>query len=158
MLEELQSRIDPGGLMTIKPKGRILFAVTNDDNWELVRYELSIRGFVVRRARTVAEMAQAAARGRFDLYVLSNSSLEGGTGRDACQWIRSVDPNTPMLFYSGVAYTKDIKAALALGADDYIVLPDVDGTLPIGFRLWLNALEAAAWKRGQKKHELLKRH
>jgi len=116
--------------MAIKPKWKILYAVTNDDNWEVVQLTLEFRGFEVQRARTVAEVAEAAANGCFDLFLLSNSFLEDGTGRDACARIRSIDQNTPIVFYSALAHPKDIATALAAGGNDYITLPDIDWLLP----------------------------
>jgi len=112
------------------PKRKILYVVEDDDNWELVRTLLNGKGFAVQRGWTVAEAVNAAIEGIFHLYLLDNFSFRDGTGRDACLRIRAFDQNTPILFYSGCAYPKEIESAMAAGADDYITLPDLDCRLP----------------------------
>ncbi len=108
----------------------VLYLVDNQDHCELVQYQLRGRGIEVASSRSVAETAKAAEVGRFDLYLLDNAEFADGTGRDACRHIRSIDPNIPILFYSARAYPKEIDAALAAGADDYITLPDMNCVLP----------------------------
>jgi len=42
---------------------------------------------------------------------------------------RYVDPDTPVLFFSGAACEADRKRGIAAGANDYVIKPDLDGLL-----------------------------
>jgi len=76
----------------------------------------------VKSALTVADALRLAQAGGFDLYLL-DSWLPDGTGVELCQQIREFDPRTPVLFCSGVVDEADIKKALSVGAQGYLVKP-----------------------------------
>jgi two-component system, NarL family, response regulator DevR len=59
---------------------------------------------------------------RIEAYGLDNW-LPDGSGVELCRVIRAFDPNIPILFYSAVAYDRDIKEALLSGAQAYLVKP-----------------------------------
>jgi DNA-binding response OmpR family regulator len=63
-----------------------------------------------------------AAAGGFDLYLLDNW-IEGNTANSLCRGLRSLDPHTPMLFYSGAVFPSDVTVALASGAQGYLEKP-----------------------------------
>jgi DNA-binding response OmpR family regulator len=81
--------------------------------------------------KAVATAAQAflsIQTERFDLYLL-DSRLPDLDGFDLCRRIRDVDPDTPILFFSGAAYEADRKRGIEAGANAYVIKPDLDGLL-----------------------------
>lgn len=105
-----------------KPKGQILCVEDDHDSSEVITILLGMSDYEVITADSVAEGAELARRGGFDLYLLDNW-LKDGTGIDLCKEIRSFDSRTPILFYSGAAYDSDIKQAMQAGAQGYMVKP-----------------------------------
>jgi DNA-binding response OmpR family regulator len=77
---------------------------------------------------TAAEAISSTQTERFDLYVV-DSQLTDLDGFDLCRRIRDVDPDTPILFFSGAADEADRKRGIAAGANDYVIKPDLDGLL-----------------------------
>ncbi len=108
-----------------KPKTRILFVDDNEDTRLMVTCWLGYVDCEVMTADCLASGLQLALRGIFDVVVV-DSRLPDGTGRDLCQKIREFDAVTPIIFYSGEAYETDRARALACGAQDYVVKPDLD--------------------------------
>jgi DNA-binding response OmpR family regulator len=103
-----------------REKKRILFVDDDEDNWELVAFNLA--ECVVVCARDFNEGVQLARGGYFDLYLLDNW-LPDGTGVELSRAIREFDPYTPVLFYSAAAYDCDKKKASRAGAQAYLVKP-----------------------------------
>jgi DNA-binding response OmpR family regulator len=62
---------------------------------------------------------------RFDLYLLE-SWLPEVDGFELCREMRSVDPQTPIVFFSGAGYANDRKMGIEAGADAYLVKPDLE--------------------------------
>ena len=54
---------------------------------------------------------EAAVAGGFDLYLLDNR-IEGDTHNVLCRGLRAVDPQTPILFYSGAVFPFEVETAL----------------------------------------------
>ena len=77
---------------------------------------------------TAAQAISSTQTERFDLYVV-DSQLPDLDGFDLCRRIRDVDPDTPILFFSGAAYEADRKRGIEAGANDYVIKPDLDGLL-----------------------------
>jgi len=77
---------------------------------------------------TAAQAISSTQTERFDLYVV-DSQLPDLDGFDFCRRIRDVDPDTPILFFSGAADEADRKRGIAAGANDYVIKPDLDGLL-----------------------------
>jgi DNA-binding response OmpR family regulator len=75
---------------------------------------------------TAAQAISSTQTERFDLYVV-DSQLPDLDGFDLCRRIRDVDPDTPILFFSGAAYEADRKRGIEAGANDYVIKPDLDG-------------------------------
>ena len=65
---------------------------------------------------------------RADLYILDNW-LPDGSGIDLCKKIRSLYPETPIIFTSAVARKADINEAMEAGADRYLLKPCEPETL-----------------------------
>jgi two-component system response regulator PrrA len=49
--------------------------------------------------------------------------MPGMSGIDLCTRLREFDADAPILFYSGAAYEKDKRDALAAGAQGYLTKP-----------------------------------
>ena len=81
-----------------------------------------------RAVGTAAEAISSTQTERFDLYVV-DAQLTDLDGFDLCRRIRDVDPDTPILFFSGAADEADRKRGIAAGANDYVIKPDLDGLL-----------------------------
>jgi two-component system phosphate regulon response regulator PhoB len=84
---------------------------------------------------TPALAIELAKTTRFDLYLLDNW-MPRMSGNELCEALRLFDSETPVLFYSGAAYPKDIAEAYASGAQGYLVKPaDNDELVAQVFRL-----------------------
>ena len=82
-------------------------------------------------SKTVGTATQALSliqAERFDLYLL-DTQLPDLDGFELCRRMRSLDPNTPILFFSGAAYESDKQKGIDAGASAYVVKPDVEGVL-----------------------------
>lgn len=104
----------------------ILYVEDDFDTRELVRTVLGMENFQVTLAQNCDEAMLLARVMRFDLYMMDNW-MPGGSGIALCKQLRELDPATPILFYSGAAYDRDIREALAAGAQAYLTKPtDID--------------------------------
>jgi DNA-binding response OmpR family regulator len=77
---------------------------------------------------TAAHALSSMQTERFDLYLL-DGRLPDLDGFELCRRIRAFDPHTPILFFSGAAYTDDQQRGIEAGADAYVIKPDLDGLL-----------------------------
>ena len=80
-------------------------------------------GYEVVSAATVTDGLSLAKLERFDLFIL-DSRFHDGNGIDLCRKIRAFDQDTPIIFYSSAAYSSDVKAGLAAGAQYYLFKPN----------------------------------
>lgn len=101
---------------------RILHVEDDADTRDLVSLVLEAEGWEVVSVTTVREAMERAFRSAFDLYLIDNR-IQGGSGNALCVGLRTVDPRTPILFYSGAVYPFDIKTAMACGAQGYLEKP-----------------------------------
>jgi DNA-binding response OmpR family regulator len=99
---------------------RVLLVEDQEESRELVAFALGEYRLVC--AQDFDEGLRLARRGYFDLYILDNW-LPDGSGVELCRLIRKFDPHTPILFYSAVAYARDIQDAMRAGAQAYLVKP-----------------------------------
>ena len=104
------------------PRFRILCTEDHADTCELIRLILSYHNCDVITAETSLQAIEFARAESFDLYLLDNW-IPGMSGTDLCKGLRIIDPETPILFYSGAAYPKDKAEAYASGAQGYLVKP-----------------------------------
>jgi len=56
------------------------------------------------------------------LYMIDNW-MPGTSGVDLCARLRKFDRQTPILFFSGAAYERDRREAMAAGAQSYLTKP-----------------------------------
>ena len=101
---------------------RILHVEDDDDTRTLVAFILEGEGWEavsVDNADAAIRLAEAVD---FDLYLLDNW-IEGDTENALCVALRSLDPETPILFYSGAVFPLNVESALASGAQGYLEKP-----------------------------------
>jgi DNA-binding response OmpR family regulator len=129
---------------------KILYTEDDADTRDLVSYVLTISNCKVTLADSDEKALLLAQTNQFDLYVIDNW-LPGGSGIDLCKKLRQLDPDTPILFYSGAAYDRDIQEALASGAQGYLTKPvDNDELVKEVFRLIAEAKNGNSNSRSAK--------
>ena len=101
---------------------RILHVEDDDDTRTLVAFILEDEGWEVVSVDNAEAAIELAAGGGFDLYLLDNW-IEGDTQNALCVALRSLDPDTPILFYSGAVFPLNVESALASGAQGYLEKP-----------------------------------
>jgi CheY-like chemotaxis protein len=101
---------------------RILHVEDDEDTRTLVAFILQGEGWEVVPVDNAKAAIRLATAGGFDLYLLDNW-IEGDTGNALCRGLRSLDPHTPILFYSGAVFPFDTETALAYGAQGYLEKP-----------------------------------
>ena len=101
---------------------RILHVEDNEDTRTLVAFILEDQGWGVVSVEKAEAALDLAAAGGFDLYLLDNW-IEGDTQNALCVGLRSLDPDTPILFYSGAVFPRNVESALASGAQGYLEKP-----------------------------------
>ena len=114
---------------------QILYTEDDADTRELVSYVLTTSNCKVTLADSDAKALLLAETIKFDLFVIDNW-LHEGSGIELCKKLRELDPDTPILFYSGAAFDKDKQEAFASGAQAYLTKPvDNDELVKEVFRL-----------------------
>jgi DNA-binding response OmpR family regulator len=101
---------------------RILHVDDDEDTRTLVAFILHGEGWQVVSAEDATSAFKLAAAGGFDLYLIDNW-IQGDTENALCRGLRTLDPHTPILFYSGAVFPSDIASALASGAQGYLEKP-----------------------------------
>jgi DNA-binding response OmpR family regulator len=114
---------------------RILCTEDDSDTRDLITFVLTRNDCDVVTSETPAQAIELAQSSCFDLYLVDNW-MPSMSGNDLCEALRRFDTKTPILFYSGAAYPKDIAEAYACGAQGYLVKPaDNDELVAEVFRL-----------------------
>jgi len=101
---------------------RILHVEDDEDTRALVACILHDKGWQVVSVENATSAFKLAAEGGFDLYLIDNW-IEGDTDNALCRGLRTLDPHTPILFYSGAVFPSDVTSALASGAQGYLEKP-----------------------------------
>jgi two-component system alkaline phosphatase synthesis response regulator PhoP len=83
---------------------------------------LSLEGFVISWAKSVAEAKQCLSKEGFELALL-DVNLSDGSGFDVARLIRDRHPKTAVVFLTAAGTPDDRVHGLELGAEDYIVKP-----------------------------------
>ena len=106
------------------PRRRILCAEPHEDTCSLITMLLEEQGHEVVSARTIAECVEHVGGSRvFDLYMLDDDYIDG-TAIELCKRLREMTPQTPILFFSAQAFTRDREMALSAGASAYLTKPE----------------------------------
>ena len=101
---------------------RILHVEDDEDTRTLVAFILNGEGWQVVSVENATSAIKLAAAGGFDIYLIDNW-IEGDTENALCRSLHSIDPHTPILFYSGAVFPADVTSALASGAQGYLEKP-----------------------------------
>ena len=102
---------------------RVLCAEPHADTCDLITMLLNQQGHEVVSAKTVAECLELVGGARFDLYMLDDDYIDG-TALELCKQLRRLTPETPILFFSSLAFPRDRQRALDAGALAYLTKPD----------------------------------
>lgn len=108
--------------MKTPSKPTVLFLEDDADTRELVKFSLEQAGISVIPAETVAEAWQIALAQDVDLYLL-DGLIPHGDSIKLCRDLRMIEPEKPIVFYSGLAYKTDIEKGIEAGATAYLVKP-----------------------------------
>ena len=106
----------------------VLCVDDDEDSREMLGLLLKFWRIETKTVGTAAQALSLIQNERFDLYLL-DTLLPDLDGFELCRRMRSVDPHTPILFFSGAAYETDKKKGIDAGANAYIAKPDVEGVL-----------------------------
>ena len=101
---------------------KILHVEDDQDTRTLVAFVLEAEGWEVVSVEDASTGIEHASAGGFDLYLIDNW-IEGGNKNALCLGLRSLDPHTPILFYSGAVFPADVDSAFASGAQGYLAKP-----------------------------------
>lgn len=101
---------------------RILHVEDDEDTRTLVAYVLNCEGWQVVSVENSVSAIELARAGGFDLYLIDNW-IEGDTENALCRGLRALDPQTPILVYSGAVFPSDVRSAFASGAQGYLKKP-----------------------------------
>jgi two-component system, OmpR family, response regulator len=115
--------------MNLTKRLAVLYAEDDEDSGFMLSTLLGFSDIDVLLARSVKEAFQKAQSGHFDLFLL-DSRFPDGSGFDLCQQLRAINPQTPIVFYSGDAYETDRQKGLKMGADAFLVKPEVNTVFP----------------------------
>ena len=85
-------------------------------------YNLSVSGYAVDSAMTMAEAVRFFETQDYDLIVL-DVNLPDGNGFDFCKQIKERRPDTAVIFLTANDMESDMLKGFELGADDYVKKP-----------------------------------
>ena len=131
--------------MPSNPLPRVLCVDDDEDSRVILIMLLKSALIEAKAVGTGAQALSSIQRERFDLYLL-DSRLPDLDGFDLCRQMRAVDPDTPILFFSGAAYEADKKRGIEAGASAYVIKPDLDGLLG-SIKQFVSRTESAAPQR-----------
>ena len=105
----------------LKPEGceRMRLLVVEDDRLlnNTLCYNLSVSGYAVDSAMTMAEAVRFFETQDYDLIVL-DVNLPDGNGFDFCKQIKERRPDTAVIFLTANDMESDMLKGFELGADD----------------------------------------
>lgn len=111
---------------------RILFVDDNEDLRFMVKTWLSMHGYEVKTAESLASGLHQARSEVFDLYLL-DADLPDGRGRELSDRIREFDRATPIVFYSGESPARRGKS-VKCDLQDYVMKPGLEDLRKAIFR------------------------
>lgn len=108
--------------MESKTNLRVLYVEDDTDSCDMVKMILGVAHIDVADSGSIDHAWKRAMNEPFDLYLL-DGKVEDGTTLGLCGKLHERSPDTPILFYSGLAGQDDIRDALSAGANGYLVKP-----------------------------------
>lgn len=105
------------------PEPRILYVENHDDTRQMIEIMLEYNGYRVTAVNDDKLCLEHLMKNSFDLILLEHTRFAiSGTG--LCRTIREFDKQTPILFFSSRANPREAAAALAAGAQSYLIKPN----------------------------------
>jgi DNA-binding response OmpR family regulator len=114
--------------MSFNPQPRVLYVDDDEDSRDMLSTLLRFWRIETKAVETGAQALLAIQAERFDLYLL-DSRLPDLDGFELCRRMRDLNPDTPILFFSGAAYETDKKKGIEAGANAYVIKPDLAGLI-----------------------------
>ena len=105
-----------------KKQQSILCIDDDKDTCDLIVTLLGLNNYQVVAAYSVHEGMKLARQGNFDLFLI-DFYFDNSNGVALCQYIRTFDKKTPIIFCSGESRGDRISLALKSGAQDYLIKP-----------------------------------
>jgi len=105
---------------------RVLCVDDNEDSRVMLITLLRLSLIEAKAVGTATQALSLMKTEKFDLYLL-DARLPDLDGFELCRRMRTFDPDTPILFFSGAAYEADKKRAIQAGANAYVIKPDIAG-------------------------------
>jgi len=107
---------------------RVLCVDDDEDSREMMALLLKNWRIETKAVGTANQALSLIQAERFDLYLL-DTRLPDLDGFELCRRMRSLDPKTPILFFSGAAYESDKQKGIEAGANTYVTKPDVESLI-----------------------------
>ena len=106
----------------------VLCVEDDEDSREMLSLLLKHWRIETKAVGTATQALSMIQAERFDLYLL-DTQLPDLDGFELCRRMRSLDPRTPILFFSGDAYESDKQKGIEAGASAYVAKPDIEGVV-----------------------------
>ena len=106
----------------------VLCVEDDEDSREMLGLLLKHWKIETKAVGTATQALSMIQAERFDLYLL-DTQLPDLDGFELCRRMRSLDPKTPILFFSGAAYESDKQKGMEAGASAYVAKPDIEGVV-----------------------------
>jgi two-component system OmpR family response regulator len=106
----------------------VLCVDDDEDSREMLGLLLKHWQIEAKSVGTATQALSLIQAERFDMYLL-DTQLPDLDGFELCRRMRSLDPETPILFFSGAAYESDRQKGIEAGANAYVAKPDIEGVL-----------------------------
>ena len=107
---------------------RVLYVDDDEDSREMLRMLLEFHSIETKAVGTAGEALSSIQAEHFDLYLL-DAWLPDLDGFELCRQMRCNDSQTPILFFSGVGRDADKKRSHDVGANAYVIKPDISHLL-----------------------------
>ena len=109
-------------------KCKVLCVDDHADTCFMMKHLLGLSDYEVEVTDTIESAVELASERSFDLFILDRR-FPDGAGVDLCVRLRSIAPETPIVFYTGDGYQLHRNEALDAGADAYILKPQIEELL-----------------------------
>jgi DNA-binding response OmpR family regulator len=113
----------------------------DEDSREMLTTLLKFAMIEAKSVGTATQALSSIRAERFDLYLL-DSNLPDLDGFELRRRMRDLDPDTPILFFSGAAYGDDRRKGIEAGANAYVIKPDL-GALIGSIKQFVSFAESA---------------
>jgi DNA-binding response OmpR family regulator len=111
--------------MKLTKRLSVLYVEDDEDSGFMLSTLLGFSDIDVLVSASIKEALHLAQNRYFELYLLDNR-LPDGTGLELCQQLHELNPQIPIVFFSGKAYESDKQKGLAAGASAYLIKPNVE--------------------------------